>query len=121
MDKPDIKKLAAELLQELNQEDPNWIEEAQDRQGDADEAAEDILIKAGYTDEHELWDDLLDELRGEVSWVPGHYAKTVVVNLLANQVAELDIDAMEDADELRRALLVIKGKALEALASKEGA
>lgn len=39
---------------------------------------------------------------------------------LANKLAELDIDALEDADDLRRTLLIQKSRALQALADLEG-
>jgi hypothetical protein len=35
-----------------------------------------------------------------------------------HQIAGLDIDGMEDADEMRRALLVVKDKARSALGGK---
>lgn len=69
-----LKKLRTDMLNLLVQEDePGWIDECQDRADSISEAAEAVLKAAGYSDEHEDWDGMLEALRAEVSWVPGHF------------------------------------------------
>ena len=83
MPRKNLRELTKKLLERLNPEDPNWINEAQDKSDERDCEVTEVLKEAGYTEEHEDWDDLVDELGGSVIWLPGHYAPAQRVNAAA--------------------------------------
>lgn len=120
------EEMLKELVERLNAtEDYNDVDEAQDRKDLVDDTAIEVVQGQGFTgqsegDGNEEFDAHLEFLRDQVRFVPARWVGGPdPLETLAEQVAHLDVDQMEDEDEMRRALLVIKGKALEALNAKE--
>lgn len=70
------RKLVDELIDQVDSGDGMAeVEMSQDARAEAIEAAERVLKAAGHSSEDENWDDLVDELAGEVEWIPAHWRK----------------------------------------------
>ena len=69
-----VNKLSAQLLDQMDGDDGMVAAEiSQDAQGEAVDAAEDILILAGYTRDTEEFSELLDAIVAEIQFVPAHW------------------------------------------------
>lgn len=68
------KAMVTKLMGILQQDDPNEVDEAQDRRADAFSAADAVLLELGITEASPDWDDDLPmELADKVEWIPGHW------------------------------------------------